>query len=185
MKTQWRLQIGDERSHSWNFLEPNCNSGSWTFQRLILVPFGSQSEVWINVHNMLKPLENGRFLWASERSGFRRTTRRNHWPDLQNNPYDMLQPLKLKECVGWGKYRNTMERSWLMPQLIVPFCAFLLFLLAYRITLACKPMVCRAAATALEIQVPHPHPPAIPSCTMVRLWGTFTFMDLMLRERRR
>lgn len=29
-------------------------------------------QVWINVHDMLKPLKNGRFLWASERSGFRR-----------------------------------------------------------------------------------------------------------------
>ena len=27
--------------------------------------------MWINVHNMLKPLKNGRFLWASERTGFR------------------------------------------------------------------------------------------------------------------
>jgi dipeptidyl-peptidase-4 len=28
------------------------------------------SQVWINLHNMFKPLKDGRFLWASERSGF-------------------------------------------------------------------------------------------------------------------
>ena len=28
------------------------------------------SETWINLHNMLKPLSRGRFLWASERTGF-------------------------------------------------------------------------------------------------------------------
>ena len=33
--------------------------------------FTEKTDVWINVHNMLKPLKNGRFLWASERSGFR------------------------------------------------------------------------------------------------------------------
>jgi dipeptidyl-peptidase 4 len=27
--------------------------------------------VWINLHDMFKPLQNGQFLWASERSGFR------------------------------------------------------------------------------------------------------------------
>jgi dipeptidyl-peptidase 4 len=29
------------------------------------------SEVWINLHDMLHPLKDGRFIWASERSGFR------------------------------------------------------------------------------------------------------------------
>lgn len=34
--------------------------------------FTEKTEVWINVHNMLKPLgKSGRFLWASERTGFR------------------------------------------------------------------------------------------------------------------
>ena len=28
------------------------------------------SETWINLHNMLRPLSSGRFLWASERTGF-------------------------------------------------------------------------------------------------------------------
>lgn len=28
------------------------------------------SEVWINLHKMFRPLKDGRFLWASERSGF-------------------------------------------------------------------------------------------------------------------
>ena len=28
------------------------------------------SEVWLNLHNLCKPLANGRFLWGSERSGF-------------------------------------------------------------------------------------------------------------------
>ncbi|MBE2225306.1 MAG: DPP IV N-terminal domain-containing protein, partial [Anaerolineae bacterium] len=28
------------------------------------------SDVWINLHNMFKPLKNGRFIWASERTGF-------------------------------------------------------------------------------------------------------------------
>jgi len=28
------------------------------------------SDVWINLHNMLRPLKNGRFIWASERTGF-------------------------------------------------------------------------------------------------------------------
>ena len=28
------------------------------------------SETWINLHNMLKPLSSGQFLWASERTGF-------------------------------------------------------------------------------------------------------------------
>lgn len=28
------------------------------------------SAVWINLHNLLKPLRNGRFLWGSERSGY-------------------------------------------------------------------------------------------------------------------
>ena len=29
------------------------------------------SDVWINLHNMFRPLADGRFIWASERSGFR------------------------------------------------------------------------------------------------------------------
>jgi len=29
------------------------------------------SEVWINLHDMLTPLKDGRFVWASERTGFR------------------------------------------------------------------------------------------------------------------
>jgi len=29
------------------------------------------SDVWVNLHDMLRPLPDGRFLWASERSGFR------------------------------------------------------------------------------------------------------------------
>ncbi len=29
------------------------------------------NDVWINLHEMLKPLDDGRFLWASERTGFR------------------------------------------------------------------------------------------------------------------
>jgi dipeptidyl-peptidase-4 len=29
------------------------------------------SDVWINLHDMLTPLKDGRFVWASERSGFR------------------------------------------------------------------------------------------------------------------
>lgn len=29
------------------------------------------SEVWINLHNMFRPLADGNFIWASERSGFR------------------------------------------------------------------------------------------------------------------
>ena len=29
------------------------------------------SDVWINLHNMLTPLKDGRFVWASERTGFR------------------------------------------------------------------------------------------------------------------
>ncbi|MFP4343451.1 MAG: S9 family peptidase [Anaerolineales bacterium] len=29
-----------------------------------------RSEYWINLHDMLRPLEDGRFVWASERSGF-------------------------------------------------------------------------------------------------------------------
>ncbi|MDQ1446091.1 MAG: dipeptidyl-peptidase 4 [Acidimicrobiaceae bacterium] len=29
------------------------------------------SDVWINLHDLLRPLPDGRFLWASERSGFR------------------------------------------------------------------------------------------------------------------
>ena len=34
--------------------------------------FIEKTDVWINVHNMLKPLgKSGRFLWASERTGFR------------------------------------------------------------------------------------------------------------------
>ena len=34
--------------------------------------FTEKTDVWINVHNMLKPLgKKGRFLWASERTGFR------------------------------------------------------------------------------------------------------------------
>ena len=28
------------------------------------------SETWINLHNMMKPMTSGRFLWASERTGF-------------------------------------------------------------------------------------------------------------------
>jgi len=28
------------------------------------------SETWINLHNMMRPLSSGRFLWASERTGF-------------------------------------------------------------------------------------------------------------------
>ncbi len=28
------------------------------------------SDVWINLHHMLRPLEDGRFVWASERTGF-------------------------------------------------------------------------------------------------------------------
>ncbi len=28
------------------------------------------SAVWINLHNMFRPLKNGRFIWASERTGF-------------------------------------------------------------------------------------------------------------------
>ncbi len=28
------------------------------------------SQVWLNLHNLFKPLANGRFLWGSERSGF-------------------------------------------------------------------------------------------------------------------
>lgn len=30
-----------------------------------------RSDVWINLHDMLTPLKDGRFVWASERSGFR------------------------------------------------------------------------------------------------------------------
>jgi dipeptidyl-peptidase-4 len=30
-----------------------------------------RSDVWVNLHDMLRPLPDGRFLWASERSGFR------------------------------------------------------------------------------------------------------------------
>ncbi len=29
------------------------------------------SDVWINLHNMFRPLADGRFIWASERTGFR------------------------------------------------------------------------------------------------------------------
>ena len=29
------------------------------------------SDVWINLHTMFRPLDSGRFIWASERSGFR------------------------------------------------------------------------------------------------------------------
>ena len=29
------------------------------------------SEIWINLHDMYRPLKDGRFLWASERSGYR------------------------------------------------------------------------------------------------------------------
>ena len=29
------------------------------------------SDVWINLHNMFRPLKDGNFIWASERSGFR------------------------------------------------------------------------------------------------------------------
>ena len=29
------------------------------------------SDVWINLHNMFRPLADGKFIWASERSGFR------------------------------------------------------------------------------------------------------------------
>ncbi|MGC9400366.1 MAG: S9 family peptidase [Anaerolineae bacterium] len=29
------------------------------------------NDVWVNLHAMLKPLDDGRFLWASERTGFR------------------------------------------------------------------------------------------------------------------
>jgi dipeptidyl-peptidase-4 len=30
-----------------------------------------RSDVWVNLHDMLRPLADGRFVWASERSGFR------------------------------------------------------------------------------------------------------------------
>lgn len=43
----------------------DCDSGA------AKVLFTEKTDVWINVHNMLKPLKDGRFLWASERTGFR------------------------------------------------------------------------------------------------------------------
>ena len=113
--------LGLELSRGW----------SWFFLRA--------AEVWINVHNMLKPLENGRFLWASERSGFRRTwalgthailKARNHWPDLQNTAVTTVEP----ERMWVGEIQEYY--GMLVPQLVVLFWVFMLFLLAYRITLA-------------------------------------------------
>jgi dipeptidyl-peptidase-4 len=40
-----------------------------TGQRQLLLR--EESQAWINLHNLFRPLKDGRFIWASERSGFR------------------------------------------------------------------------------------------------------------------
>lgn len=42
-----------------------------TLRRDGVVVLEEASDVWVNLHDMLRPLPDGRFVWASERSGFR------------------------------------------------------------------------------------------------------------------
>ncbi len=40
------------------------------------------SDVWINLHDLFRPLSDGRFIWASERAGFRHLYLYNHQGEL-------------------------------------------------------------------------------------------------------
>ncbi|MGI8690422.1 MAG: DPP IV N-terminal domain-containing protein, partial [Thermomicrobiales bacterium] len=42
------------------------------------------SAVWINLHDLLRPLENGGFIWASERTGFQHLSRYDRGGNLRN-----------------------------------------------------------------------------------------------------
>src|SRR5207249_1159299 len=58
-----QVQSRDQRRLELRAYDPGCGA-----QRTLLV---EEAESWINLHDDLRPLAGGRFLWASERTGFR------------------------------------------------------------------------------------------------------------------
>eukprot|EP00927_Polykrikos_kofoidii_P030705 TRINITY_DN26433_c0_g1_i1.p1 TRINITY_DN26433_c0_g1~~TRINITY_DN26433_c0_g1_i1.p1 ORF type:complete len:860 (-),score=124.28 TRINITY_DN26433_c0_g1_i1:70-2523(-) len=79
--------------------------------------FTEETKVWVNVHNMLKPIgTSGRLLWASERSGFRhlfvydvttglRPITKGHW--------QVEEVVAVDESAGVVYFMGTSEASWL------------------------------------------------------------------------
>lgn len=65
-------QMQDRRQSRLEFVVFDAKTG----QRSVLLR--EESKVWINLDNLFKPLEDGGFLWASERSGFRHIYRYDH-----------------------------------------------------------------------------------------------------------
>lgn len=85
--------------------------------------FTEKTDVWINVHNMLKPLKNGRFLWASERSGFRHLY---IWEDAKGvgklspvtgGDWQVEDVVAVDEDNSQVYFVGTSEGSWLGRQL--------------------------------------------------------------------
>lgn len=79
-----------------------------------------KTDVWINVHNMLKPLENGRFLWASEQSGFRHLY--IYGPDasgeatlkpVTGGEWQVEEVVAVDEEKGYVYFMGTSEGKWL------------------------------------------------------------------------
>lgn len=78
------------------------------------VPFlVEHNDVWINLHDMLTPLKDGRFVWASERSGFRhlylydgagRLIRQ-----LTDGPWMVDTLAGIDEARGWVYFTATKE----------------------------------------------------------------------------
>lgn len=84
--------------------------------------FTEKTDVWINVHNMLKPLgESGKLLWASERSGFRHLyvydPAASKMSPLTSGEWQVEEVAAVDEQSGMVYFLGTSEGQWLGRQL--------------------------------------------------------------------
>mmetsp|Transcript_18917 Transcript_18917/g.44001 ORF Transcript_18917/g.44001 Transcript_18917/m.44001 type:complete len:857 (+) Transcript_18917:78-2648(+) len=81
--------------------------------------FTEKSDVWINVHDMLMPIgKSGKFLWASERSGFRHlyttdTSGEAELKQITSGDWQVEEVVALDDKNGLVYFMGTSEGSWL------------------------------------------------------------------------
>mmetsp|Transcript_132123 Transcript_132123/g.313181 ORF Transcript_132123/g.313181 Transcript_132123/m.313181 type:complete len:842 (-) Transcript_132123:51-2576(-) len=83
--------------------------------------FTEKTQVWVNVHNMLKPLDKGRFLWASERSGFRHLyiyePKDGSLTPVTSGNWEVEEVVAVDEAKGQVYFMGTSQDNWLGRQL--------------------------------------------------------------------